>query len=168
MSPARIISEADRAALRRAVPAAMKAAGATAREFSELTGYDAGTLSRCLNQTNPAHTDHFLPVDRAVEIDLWLGRPVMVTAMARLIGCAVFPLPEVDASAGGASAIAASIKELGEALAKIGQELGDDGRIDDRDDVDGLIDELGEAVDAIARLLSYLQEMRTRTGAGAS
>lgn len=160
MTGARIITESERAILRRHAAAAMKGAGATAREFSQLTGYDEGTLSRCLNITNPTHSHHFLPVDRAVEFDRWLGRPVILTAMARLLDCAVFPLPPVDASDAGAAAITAAIKEFGEALSKIGVELGDDGRIDADDDLSGLIEEVSEALESGAALMERLRGLQ--------
>jgi hypothetical protein len=167
MTGARIITDQERASLRRHASAAMKGAGASAREFADLTGWDSGTMSRCLNITNPACAHHFLPVDRAVEFDRWLGRPVILTAMARLLDCAVFPLPAVDPSGAGAASVAAAVKEFGDALSKIGVELGDDGRIDASDDLDGLIDEVSEALESGAALLERLRALRDGAGEGA-
>jgi hypothetical protein len=163
----RITSEGDRAALRRAAPSALKRHGATAREFSEASGWDPSTLSKCLNRTNPANADHFLPIDRAVELDLFLGEPVMTRAIARLTGCAVYPLPQIDPAGAGASVVSQMLSEFGEALSKLGQELANDGRIDAADDLDGLLEEVSEAVEAGAAVLEHVRALRDAAGKGA-
>jgi hypothetical protein len=157
MSADRITTDGERNALRRAARMGLARHGATQKEFADLSGYDAGTLSRCLSGNQPGASDHCLPIDRAVEFDRFVGEPVHLRAMAAMLHCTVIPLPEIDPAAEGSQALAALFKELGEAVGKAGEALEDNGRLDAGDDLPGLIDSLDEAVEAAAQVRAIAQ-----------
>ncbi|WP_375549470.1 hypothetical protein ABWI01_03505 [Oceanicaulis alexandrii] len=159
MSADRITTDGERRALRRAARTGLSRHGASQKEFSDLSGYDAGTLSRCLSGHQAGAADHCLPIDRAVEFDRFLGEPVHLRAMATLLHCTVIPLPEIDPSAQGSQALAALFKELGEAVGKAGETLEDNGRLDAGDDLVGLIDSLDEAMEAAASVRAIAQAL---------
>jgi hypothetical protein len=157
MSADRITTAGERSALRRAAKLALKRHGATRKEFADVSGYDAGTLSRCLSGNQNGAADHCLPIDRAVEFDRFLDEPVHLRAMAALLHCTVIPLPAIDPAAEGSQALSALFKELGEAIGKAGEALEDNGRLDAGDDLPGLISSLDEAMEAVAQVRAIAQ-----------
>ena len=110
-----ILNSTDRRSLKQAFHIAVKAAGGqTACE--PYTRVDQTTLSRAGNFANPAHADAFPAADTVVEVDLLAGTPVTLRAMARLLGHALIPLPEVAATGPAArEAAAPALRRLAQA-----------------------------------------------------
>jgi len=149
----------DRRSLKQAFSVALKKAGGQSAA-AEHTRVDQTTLSRAASFTNPDCAECFPAADTVVEVDLLAGEPVMLRALARLLGQALVPLPVIDAAAPGGAEAARVVTELGQVLTALGQALSDDGRVGSVAEIDAILPELDDGGDAIARLKHVLVHRR--------
>lgn len=121
----RISSDFERNALKSAARSALSLIG-PAKQLVAVSRISEGHLSKCINRDLP----DFLPVDVALEADRLAGAPVIVSAMADLLGFRLVPLDGESASAFDA-AKGLDIVADAVAMAQTMREAAADGRIDE-------------------------------------
>jgi hypothetical protein len=100
--------------------------------------------------------DRHVPIDVAVEIDQFNGKPLVVKAMAQLLGFWLTPIPSVAVTGSSMGALCCVAKEAGEAIAAI-SEFVDAGGTMEADRKKKVVREVDDAIEALlavrARLL---------------
>lgn len=138
-----------RVALKAAIRRALDLAGG-GDSFANATRVDAPRLSRYASANAAEH----MPLDVALDLDLDIGRPVVLAALAAQQGCSVVPGPAVagppDAALG-----AALLRETAEVAAALMEALAD-GAID-RAERRRLLKEIDEASALLTRLRHALE-----------
>lgn len=123
----RISSDFERNALKSAARSALSLIG-PAKQLVAVSRISEGYLSKCLNRDLP----DFLPLDVALEADRLAGAPVIVSAMADLLG---FRLVPVDGEASSAFNADKGLDIVSDAVATAQsmREAAADGLLDERE-----------------------------------
>lgn len=104
--------------------------------------------------------DRHMPIDVAVEVDLYNGRPLILTAMAKLLGCIVVSMPNVVLTGTKLGRLTGeAMRETGEVFSELGDIL-DDGKVTS-DEVPGFENHVD---DAIAKLVALKLQVRREAG----
>lgn len=150
----RISSDFERNALKSAARSALSLIG-PAKQLVAVSRISEGYLSKCMNRDCP----DFLSVDVALEADRLAGAPVIVSAMADLLG---FRLVPVDGEASSAFDAAKGLDHVADAvaMAQSMREAAADGRIDEL--------ERREISDRINGQIKALQDMLRAVNGGAA
>lgn len=104
--------------------------------------------------------DRHVPIDVAVEIDQFNGKPLIVRKMAELLGFWLTPIPSVEVSGSTMGALCRVAKEAGEAIAAI-SEFVDAGGTMESDRVKKVVSEVDDAIEALLAVRSRLLPPKT-------
>jgi|EndMetStandDraft_5_1072996.scaffolds.fasta_scaffold88604_3 hypothetical protein len=107
---------------------------------------------------NTALMNRQAPVDVAVEIDQFNGKPLITAFMARMLGYVLVSLPGSRKAASTMGALAVSIREGAEAIAAI-SEVVDLGHKPSRRDRDRIVHEIDEAIESFLEARERIQRM---------
>lgn len=124
--------------------------------FQHVTRIRAAQLSKC-GSAGEDNADKFLPIDVAVEADMEAGSPIILTAMADLLGYRVMPIVDgADLSTPTTPPTHKDLTHLNRALMDVVRTFGD--ALDD-DHVDGREKkEITREVDEAIKALHALQQ----------
>lgn len=148
----RTISDRQGMTLKAAIRRAIEIAGG-ARSFAAVTRIKEGNLSK-YGSPNEEHAETFMPIDVAVEADLEAGSPIIVSAMAEMLGFKLVPINGVDENATVVTAADALniANETGDVIRSITSALAD-GKIcaADRKDITREVDEAVKALKIVLK-----------------
>jgi hypothetical protein len=104
----------------------------------------------------------FAPIDVVADLEAEIGEAPVTRALAALAGLIVIPVPRVEGEAPVTRRLGAMARETGEAVARVGEALADDGRVTPGDVSRlRLREEIREAMEALAgmdKLLAAIEE----------
>jgi hypothetical protein len=158
----REISEKQCAVLKAAPARAMKLAGGAA-VVQHSTRVNEATLSKYAS-TSPDNDKNFVPVDVAVEIDMLAQSPIIVGAMAEMLGYRLVPNEDAAAEARPLTVHDALViaNEAADVVKAITEALANDGEIDAAEDRI-----ITREVDELVRVLkNTLRNVSVRRGRG--
>lgn len=121
----RTISDRQGMTLKAATRRAIEIAGG-ARSFAAVTRIKEGNLSK-YGSPNEDHAETFMPIDVAVEADMEAGSPIILSAMAEMLGYKLVPLAGSDDDANAVTAADALniANEAGDVVRSITEALAD-------------------------------------------
>lgn len=156
MSEARLFSGAVYLALKSAVRRSTKLAGGQESVASVTRVRSHVSIGR---YGRPQDAEH-CPIDVAVDIDAEAGAPLITRAMADALGYVLIAKPPANADAEWVRHLGAIAQQAGEAMAKLGEAVSDDGAIDAEEiRTLGLRAAIREAMEALAGADAALREI---------
>lgn len=149
----RTISDKQGLTLKAATRRALDMAGG-GDAFQHVTRVKAGNLSK-YGSNGEDNLDKFMPIDVAVEADLEANSPIIVSAMAEMLGYKLVPIAGGTESVADALAIADVLKianEMGDVVRATTEALAD-GHVDgaERKEITRQIDEAMQALKALMK-----------------
>jgi hypothetical protein len=151
-----MLTDLERRNLKVAVGMAIKLAGGQVNAANV-----SGRIDRPATFSDYANTtmmDRAMPVDVAVEVDQFNGKPLILAKMAGMLGFKLVSLPGRQLSASPMGALHRSIKEAGEAIAAIIEVEGYGGKPKPDARQNG-IQQIDEAVEALLEAKERLLRM---------
>ena len=150
----RISTDHERNALKTACRAAVHVCG-PAKQITAMSRISESRISVCINR----ETEDFLPLDVAIEIDRLAGAPLIVEAMARLLGYRLVPDDADAAKPGFTHKDLLTLQELVLSPVRKGHAALDDNHVDPLEE--------REIQQGIARARTALAEFESKVGGGA-